>query len=96
MPLFATKTFVAGSVLPASDLNSFVTAPLLELRGGGFAITGQTALGVLAGSTSTQVEMVTGVTPGHALRVNDDGTDLEFGEVETFSPGDPVRIAMGL
>jgi hypothetical protein len=43
MPWSTPKTFVAGAVLPASDLNTHLRDQLLVLRGGGIAISSQAA-----------------------------------------------------
>lgn len=67
----------------------------LELRTGGLSIASQALGAVVVGSTATQLKVIPITVPGQALRVSDAGTDVEFGEVETFAPGDPMNLAYG-
>jgi hypothetical protein len=55
MPWSTPKTWVAGVVLPASDLNTHLRDQLLVLRGGGLAITDQEADDFITAISTTQL-----------------------------------------
>lgn len=54
MPWVTPKTFVAGAVLPASDLNTHLRDQLLVLRGGGIELPDQDSDSWIASSSPTQ------------------------------------------
>lgn len=58
MPWVTPKTWVAGAVLPASDLNTHLRDQLLELRGGGISIPSQAVDDFLFAEDTDQIGRV--------------------------------------
>lgn len=85
-------TFVAGTVLAASDLNTHLRDQLNVLRGGGIAISGQTAQDVIIASSSTQLGRLPLGTSNQVVKVNDAGTALEFGQGYLLPLNDPALV----
>lgn len=87
---------VAGQVATAAFFNTNVRDNIRALYTGASNITGQGLGSVVVGSTATQLKVLALGAAGFALKVNETGTDVEYGEVTSFLPSNAVRIAMGL
>lgn len=77
MPWTTPATWVAGAVLAASQLNTHLRDQLNVLRGGGLAISSQTALDFLFASSSTQLGRLAAAA-GKAPRLNLAGNAWEM------------------
>jgi len=73
----STKTFVAGAVLTASDMNTYVSANDDALRTGAIALASQAAGDVLYASGASQLARLA-ITANAVLRANAGGTAPEW------------------
>lgn len=65
----APLTWIANQIVTAAQLNTHVRDNLIELRGGGIAISGQTGNDFIYGASSTQLGRVSVAGPGGDGRV---------------------------
>jgi hypothetical protein len=77
MPWSTPATWVAGTVLAASDLNTHLRDQLLVLRGGGITISGGAAKDFIYSDTTTQLGRLAAVA-GKVPRFNVGGTAWEM------------------
>ena len=76
-----TMVFVAGSILTAAQLNTYLSGNTAALRAGEIALSGQAANDVIIALSASQLGRVAIGSAFQALRVNAGATGLEFGSV---------------
>lgn len=74
-------TFIAGSILTAAQLNTYLSGNTAALRAGELALTGQTAWDVIYASSASQLARLPIGAAQQVLRVNAAGTGIEWGQM---------------
>lgn len=78
-------TFVAGSILTAAQLNTYLSGNTSALRSGEIALASQAANDVIIAASATQLGRLAMGSALQALRVNAAGNGLEFASVAVKS-----------
>lgn len=81
------KTYIAGSVHTASDLNTYERDNFIAVRAGGIAISGQAANGIPYATSTTQFGILAAGANGAVLTCKGSGAAPEWG---------PSPIAMAI